>query len=168
MLRLLVALVIAVVPAVAVWLPAADGDEWRRGQRQTVASGAISVYDGDTFYVGADAFRLRGIDTPELGQPRGVAARERLRALLRCGAVVIVPRGRDIYGRIVVDVYVDARSVARILRAEGYAKPRPRGRAPPPPVPPDRRQPSAEVAGRCPDPWTFPGRRATWDVRARC
>jgi endonuclease YncB( thermonuclease family) len=45
---------------------------------------------------------------------------------LRSGAVVIVRRGQDVYGRIVVDVYVGGRSVARVLNAEGYAKSRPR------------------------------------------
>lgn len=99
----------------------------RRSRHQTVAPGAIHVHDGDTFYVGTDAFRLRGIDTPELGQPRADAARQRLAALLRSGPVTTVRRAEDVYGRIVVDVYVGGRNVARILRAEGYAKPRPRG-----------------------------------------
>lgn len=92
--------------------------------RQTVAPGAIHVHDGDTFYVGAEAYRLRGIDTPELGQPHADSARERLRALLRSGPVTIVRRAEDVYGRIVADVYVGGRNVARILRHEGHAKPR--------------------------------------------
>lgn len=93
-------------------------------RRQTVAPDTIHVHDGDTFYVGADAFRLRGIDTPELGQPRADAARQRLIELLRSGPVTIVRRAEDVYGRIVVDVYVGGRNVARILRVEGHAKPR--------------------------------------------
>lgn len=96
----------------------------RRSRRQTVAPDAIHVHDGDTFYVGADAFRLRGIDTPELRQPRADAARQRLAALLRSGPVTIVRRAEDVYGRVVADVYVGGHNVARILRAEGYAKPR--------------------------------------------
>jgi endonuclease YncB( thermonuclease family) len=99
----------------------------RSPRRQTVAPDTIHVHDGDTFYVGTDAFRLRGIDTPELGQPRADAARQRLAALLRSGPVTIVRRAEDVYGRLVVDVYVGGRSVARILKAEGYAKPRPHG-----------------------------------------
>jgi endonuclease YncB( thermonuclease family) len=100
--------------------------------RRVVAPDAIHVHDGDTFYVGPDTFRLRGIDTPELGEPRADAARRRLRALLRSGPVTIVRRAEDVYGRIVADVYVGGRNVALILWAEGYAKPRapsPRRRA---------------------------------------
>ena len=101
----------------------------RQIERQTVAPGVIHVHDGDTFYVGPDAFRLRGIDTPELGQPRAEEARDRLRELLHSGPVTIVRRAEDVYGRIVADVFVGGRSVARILKAEGYAKPRtPRAR----------------------------------------
>ena len=96
----------------------------RVAQPQTVAPERIHVHDGDTFYVGADAFRLRGIDTPELGQPRADAARLRLIALLRSGPVTIARRAEDVYGRIVADVYVGGRNVARVLKAEGYAKPR--------------------------------------------
>jgi endonuclease YncB( thermonuclease family) len=96
----------------------------RRGHRETVAPEAIHVHDGDTFYVGPDAFRIRGIDTPELGQPRAEAARQRLLALLRTGPVTIVRQAEDVYGRVVADVFVGGRSVARILKAEGYAKPR--------------------------------------------
>lgn len=95
-------------------------------RRQTLAPETIHVHDGDTFYVGALAFRLRGIDTPELGQPRGAAARHRLRELLRAGPVTIVRRTEDVYGRTLVDVYVGGRDVAAVLGAEGYAKPRPR------------------------------------------
>jgi endonuclease YncB( thermonuclease family) len=96
----------------------------RRPYRQTVTPETIQVHDGDTFYVGADAYRLKGIDTPELGQPRADAARDRLRALLRSGSVTIVRRAEDVYGRVIADVYVGGRNVARALKAEGYAKPR--------------------------------------------
>ncbi len=97
---------------------------WRGDQRQAIDAAAIHVHDGDTFYVGPDAIRLRGIDTPELGQPRAEEARDRLTALLHSGPVTIVRRAEDVYGRIVADVFVSGASVARILKAEGYAKPR--------------------------------------------
>jgi len=95
------------------------------GDRQTVAPWLIHVHDGDTFYVGGDAFRLRGIDAPELGQPRAREATRRLIELLRAGPVTIVRRAEDVYGRIVADVYAGGRDVAAVLRAEGHAKPRP-------------------------------------------
>jgi endonuclease YncB( thermonuclease family) len=86
---------------------------------------AIRVADGDTFYVGGLAIRLRGIDAPERGQPRSLLAARRLAELLREGPVTILPRAEDVYGRTVADVYAGGRDVAAILRREGFAKPRP-------------------------------------------
>jgi endonuclease YncB( thermonuclease family) len=74
--------------------------------------------------MGPDRIRLRGIDTPELNEPGGLAARQRLEELLKQGPLRIVPHGQDIYGRTVADIFVDGRNVAEILNAEGYAKPR--------------------------------------------
>jgi endonuclease YncB( thermonuclease family) len=85
----------------------------------------VHVHDGDTFYVGAQTIRLRGIDTPELGQPLSGTAKGRLIALLHSGPITIVPRAEDIYGRVVADVFVGGRNVAQVLRAEGLAKPKP-------------------------------------------
>ena len=96
----------------------------RSGDLQTVAPQMIHVHDGDTFYVGPEAIRLRGIDTPELGQPRAYDATRRLIQLLHAGPVTIVRRAEDIYGRVVADVYVGGRNVADVLRAEGFAKAR--------------------------------------------
>jgi micrococcal nuclease len=73
--------------------------------------------------MGSERIRLRGIDTPELQEPGGQAARQRLEQLLRQGPVRIVPYGQDIYGRTVADVFVDGRNVAEVLRNEGYTKP---------------------------------------------
>ena len=96
-----------------------------RAERRTVVPSAIHVWDGDTFYVGEDTIRLRGIDAPELGQPRAYDARRRLIQLLHAGPVTIVRHAEDVYGRIVADVYAGGRNVADVLRAEGFAKPRP-------------------------------------------
>jgi micrococcal nuclease len=82
----------------------------------------ISAVDGDTIRAGPDRIRLRGIDTPELSEPGGQAAKERLAELLRNGIVRIVPRGRDVYDRLVADVFVDGQNVADILKNEGFAK----------------------------------------------
>lgn len=103
--------------------PTAHARRRHPAHRQIVAPGLIHVHDGDTFYVGATAYRLKGIDTPELGQPRAEAARQRLLSLLRAGPVTIVRRAEDVYGRIVADVYVGTRNISRTLRQEGYAKP---------------------------------------------
>jgi hypothetical protein len=84
----------------------------------------LSAVDGDTIRAGPDRIRLRGIDTPELNEPEGQAAKERLAELLRNGIVRIVPRARDVYNRLVADVFVDGQNVAEILRSEGFAKAR--------------------------------------------
>lgn len=94
------------------------------GIERTVDSRHVQVVDGDTFRYGAERVRLRGIDTPELNEPGGQSAKQRLEELLRSGPVRIVPFGRDIYDRLVADVFVDARNVAEMLAQEGYAKPR--------------------------------------------
>lgn len=93
------------------------------GIERTVDSRQVQVIDGDTFRYGAKRIRLRDIDTPELNEPGGQAARLRLEELLHSGPVRIVPRGRDVYDRLVADVFVDGQNVAEMLRREGYAKP---------------------------------------------
>ena len=83
----------------------------------------VQVVDGDTFRYGAERVRLRGIDTPELNEPGGQAAKQRLEEMLRSGVVRIAPHGRDVYDRLVADVFVDGQNVAEMLSREGYAKP---------------------------------------------
>jgi endonuclease YncB( thermonuclease family) len=84
-----------------------------------VASHAVRVWDGDTFYAGDETVRLRGVDAPELGRPGADAAARRLRELLNGGAITIVPRAEDVYGRTIADVYVGGRNVAAVLASEG-------------------------------------------------
>lgn len=93
--------------------------------RRLPTSQPIYTVDGDTLRVGADRIRLRGIDAPELTEPGGQAARQRLEHLLQEGPIRIVPHGQDVYGRTVADVFVNGRNVAEVLAQEGYAKPRP-------------------------------------------
>lgn len=90
--------------------------------RRLPASQPIHIIDGDTFRMGPDRIRLRGIDTPELNEPGGQAARQRLEQLLQQGPIRIVPYGQDVYGRTVADVFVNGRNVAEVLRQEGYGK----------------------------------------------
>jgi len=94
------------------------------GIERKVDSRQVHVVDGDTFRYGTERVRLRGIDTPELNEPGGQSAKQRLEELLRSGPVRIVPRGRDVYDRLVADVFVDGQNVAERLTQEGYAKPR--------------------------------------------
>lgn len=82
----------------------------------------VRAVDGDTIRVGGERIRLRGIDTPELSEFDGPAAKRRLEELLRNGPIRIVPHGRDIYNRLLADVYVNDQNVAEILRSEGFSK----------------------------------------------
>jgi endonuclease YncB( thermonuclease family) len=82
----------------------------------------VSAIDGYTIRVGADRIRLRGIDTPDLSEPDGQAAKQRLEELLRSGTVRIVRHGHDIHGRTIADVFVNGQNVAEILESEGLAK----------------------------------------------
>ncbi|WP_181416716.1 thermonuclease family protein [Nitrospira lenta] len=90
--------------------------------RRIPANQPIHTIDGDTLRMGAERIRLRGIDTPELTEPRGPEARQRLEQLLKEGPIRIVPHGQDVYGRTVADVFVSGRNVADVLRSEGFAK----------------------------------------------
>jgi endonuclease YncB( thermonuclease family) len=54
----------------------------------------------------------------------GPAAKQRLEELLRSGSIRIIPHARDVYDRLVADVFVNGLNVAEILIQEGYEKPR--------------------------------------------
>jgi endonuclease YncB( thermonuclease family) len=76
------------------------------------------------FRFGSERVRFRGIDTPELNEPGGQSAKQRLEKLLRSGPVRIVPHGRDVYDPFVAEVFVDGQNVAMMLTQEGCATPR--------------------------------------------
>ncbi|MDH4080260.1 MAG: thermonuclease family protein [Nitrospira sp.] len=82
----------------------------------------VHAVDGDTIRVGGERIRLRGIDTPEMSEFEGPAAKQRLEELLRAGPIRIVPHARDVYDRLVADVFVNGQNVAEILRNEGFSK----------------------------------------------
>ncbi len=82
----------------------------------------VRAVDGDTIRVGAERIRLRGIDTPEMSELAGPAAKQRLEELLRSGPIRIVPRGRDVYDRLVADVFINEQNIAEVLRNEGFSK----------------------------------------------
>lgn len=89
----------------------------------------LRVIDGDTIVHRGETVRLRGLDAPEIHgrceRETRLAhqARARLERLLS-GGLVVVPQGRDRYGRTLA-VVRDARGrdVAQILIAEGLARP---------------------------------------------
>lgn len=82
----------------------------------------IRSIDGDTFAVGTERFRVRGLDAPESNESGGFSASQRLDLLLHQGQVLVIPYGQDTYGRTLAEVYVNNRNVAEIMKEEGYDK----------------------------------------------
>ena len=80
-----------------------------------------SVYDGDSFRASEQAFRLWGIDAPELGQRWGTAAREALRELLTRADAVMIERHGTSWKRIVVRAESGGKDVSLELLKMGLA-----------------------------------------------
>ena len=93
-----------------------------RHEMRLLSTLQVRAVDGDTIRVGGERIRLRGIDTPEIREQAGPAAKQRLEELLRNGPIHIVPYGRDVYHRLIADVFVNGENVAEILRREGLSK----------------------------------------------
>jgi endonuclease YncB( thermonuclease family) len=89
---------------------------------QHFESWQVQAVDGDTIRYGTERIRLRGLNAPELSEPGGIEARERLAELLSQGNIRIIPHGQDVYGRTLADVFISDRNVAEIMTAGGFAK----------------------------------------------
>ncbi|MFA7416149.1 MAG: thermonuclease family protein [Rhizobium sp.] len=100
---------------------------------------SLAVVDGDTIkcdgqnmrLLGEGVVNVRGIDTPEIGRgakcdkERKLAhlAKFRLEALLVGQELRIESKGRDRYGRPLVNVYLpNGREVGKQLLVEGFAR----------------------------------------------
>ena len=93
---------------------------------------AIAVIDGDTVHMGAERYRLLGLDAAEIHHAQcdaerrlGELTKRRLEALLATGPVELRPESpkRDRYGRLLVHLLVNGEDAACILIREGYARP---------------------------------------------
>lgn len=67
--------------------------------------------DGDTLVCNHQKVRLTNVYAAELNQAGGSAAKQRLRALVSSGEVVLRPVGTDRYGRLLAEVYVNGKRV---------------------------------------------------------
>jgi hypothetical protein len=67
--------------------------------------------DGDTLVCNHRKIRLTNVYAAELNERGGAAARNRLRALVSSGEVVLLPLGNDHYGRTLAEVYVNGRRI---------------------------------------------------------
>ena len=101
-------------------LPAPD----RPQKPRLLQDGQIRLIDGDTFAVGNERFRIRGINAPETTEAGGFDATQRLDLLLHEGPVLVIPYGQDTYGRTLAEVYVNNRNVAEVMKEEGHDKQR--------------------------------------------
>ena len=95
-------------------------------RRPITVNRAPAVIDGDTLVSNDTRIRLFGIDAPEMSHPHGAAARAALGAALRVhGAcpIIIQPRERDRYGRLVARVLAsDGTDLAERMVAQGFAR----------------------------------------------
>jgi endonuclease YncB( thermonuclease family) len=86
------------------------------------ACAAPRAVDGDTLACSdGTRVRLRGVDTPERGEPGWGAARDELQQRVMAGTVVIIPHHRN-RGRVVGTVLVGGRDVGRAMDASGWSK----------------------------------------------
>jgi micrococcal nuclease len=90
----------------------------------------VRVIDGDTFRIMYDgeetSVRLVGIDAPERRQPGGPAATAALRKMIDRRTVRIefpCKRKRDNFGRLLCDVHIEGRNIAKTLVDTGNATP---------------------------------------------
>jgi endonuclease YncB( thermonuclease family) len=67
--------------------------------------------DGDTLVCNRQKVRLVNVNAAELGRPGGAEAKRRLQALVRGRPVVLKHYGKDRYGRLLAEVYVDGRRI---------------------------------------------------------
>lgn len=67
--------------------------------------------DGDTLVCNRQKVRLVNVDAAELGRPGGAQAKRRLQGLVRGRIVVLKPYGKDRYGRLLAEAYVDGRRI---------------------------------------------------------
>lgn len=67
--------------------------------------------DGDTLVCDRQKVRLTNVYAAELNEPGGRAAKQRLRAMISSGEVLLRPLGTDRYGRLLAEVYVNGRRI---------------------------------------------------------
>lgn len=81
-------------------------------QQDPFVARVVRVIDGDTIEVLKDStqsirIRLNGIDAPETGQAYGKKSKEFASFLLSGKLVSVAPHGKDRYGRVLADIYLE-------------------------------------------------------------
>jgi micrococcal nuclease len=93
---------------------------------QTITGKVIHVHDGDTFTMiteNSDTVktRLAMIDCPELAQPFGYEAKNRVAGILSNKQVMVDVTGTDRYGRIIGIARTETDTINYLLLREGLA-----------------------------------------------
>lgn len=94
---------------------------------QPWAARVTHVSDGDTLWVQPSRggrprkIRLDGVDAPEICQPYGVMARDRLAQQVSGRMVQVLPRRHDDYGRLLARVSVQGQDMGRWMVRQGHA-----------------------------------------------
>jgi hypothetical protein len=67
--------------------------------------------DGDTLVCNRQKVRLTNVYAPEMNQAGGSAAKKRLQGLVQNREVALRPHGKDRYGRLLAEAFVDGRRI---------------------------------------------------------
>lgn len=71
-----------------------------------------TVIDGDTFTLETgETIRLANVNAPEKGTPNAAKAREELNNLIGGKTITYEVKARDVYGRLVAEVWIDGHNV---------------------------------------------------------
>ena len=85
----------------------------------------VLVVDGDTFYLKSRQMKhyvnLVGIDAPELDQAFGDHSKHFLMDMVESQTVIVQVRGRDKYGIILGELFVNQLSINELMLTYGYA-----------------------------------------------
>ena len=126
---LLIALIVAFAPAVAVGADAIPGP---------INARVVSVYDGDTLTVDAEPWpgftartkvRVAGVDTPEIRgkcqaeKDMAIRARDFVRSTVGARVQLTNVRLGKYAGRVVADVWVNEQKLSDLLIAENLGRP---------------------------------------------
>jgi micrococcal nuclease len=79
------------------------------------------IIDGDTLECDKLKIRLCGADAPEKSQPYGISATAKLTQLALNKNVRLVAQGKDIYGRILAEVWINNRFINAEMVKAGLA-----------------------------------------------
>ena len=80
----------------------------------SAAGERCSAFDGNTLQCGRERVRIDGLRSPELYEPGGRKARQRLQWRVQRGELVIERKGRDRFGRTLGRAYVNGNRISQL------------------------------------------------------